>query len=182
VVVLAVLAYLGGSGGEPEPTESTGASEPVAASEPGGESTAASDPAAPSAPAANGDYGVGDRIQLGNEEYITVTEVNLAVDTTGELFQPDAGNKFVAALVEIEGINPDGATYNPFFFKLRDDQGFEYNFSPFGMEPQLQSSNDLAPGETVRGWVNFEVPETATTLVLIYAPGFFNEPVQINLN
>jgi hypothetical protein len=127
-------------------------------------------------------YTVGDRIQLGNEEYFTVVEVDLAVDTTGMVFQPDAGNKFIAALVAIEGINPEGATYNPFFFTVRDDQGFEYNFSPFGKEPALQSSNDLAPGDVVQGWVNFEVPGTAASFVLVYAPGFFNEPVQVSLN
>lgn len=116
------------------------------------------------------------RLQLGTEEYFTFVEVDLAVDTTGMVSQPDAGNVLVAVLVEIEGINPDGAAYGPSFFTLRDDaQGFEYHASPFGMEPQLQSSNDLAPGDTVRGWVNFEVPEAAAEaaapLVLIYAPG-----------
>lgn len=116
------------------------------------------------------------RLQLGTEEYFTIVEVDLAVDTTGMVSQPDAGNVLVAVLVEIEGINPDGAAYGPSFFTLRDDaQGFEYHASPFGMEPQLQSSNDLAPGDTVRGWVNFEVPEAAAEaaapLVLIYAPG-----------
>lgn len=133
----------------------------------------------PSPPAA---YVIGDRIQLGEEEYFGVAEVDLAVPGT-DFIQPDPGNKWIAALVEIEGINPDGATYNPFFFKVRDEQGFEYDASLFGgKEPALQSSNELQPGTKIKGWVTFEVPETATTFALVYAPGFFTEPVEVALN
>lgn len=116
------------------------------------------------------------RLQLGLEEYFSILEVDTAVDTTGMASQPDAGNVLVAVLVEIEGLNPDGAAYGPEFFTLRDGLGVqEWSVSPFGVDPRLQSSNDLAPGDTVRGWVTFEVPEAAveapSPLVLVYAPG-----------
>jgi hypothetical protein len=123
---------------------------------------------------------VGDRIKIGEEEFFGIAEVDFAVPGT-DFIKPSAGQKWIAALAEIEGINPDGASYNPFFFKVRDDQGFEYNFSAFGKQPQLQSSNDLPPGETVKGWVTFEVPETAQTFTLIYTVTF-NDAVQVTLN
>lgn len=132
-------------------------------------------------PEPSGSYVVGDRIKLADEEYFGVAEVDLDVAGT-EFIKPETGKKWVAALVEIEGINPDGATYNPFFFKVRDEQGFEYNFNLFGKEPQLQSSNDLKPGQIVKGWVNFEVPDTAKTFTLVYAAGFLGEPVEVALN
>lgn len=136
---------------------------------------------ASSQPGPPASYVVGDRIKLGEEEYFGVVEVDLAVPGN-DFIQPDPGNKWIAALVEIEGINPDGATYNPFFFKVRDNEGFEYHASAFGKEPALQSSNDLQPGTKIKGWVTFEVPESATTFALVYAPGFFSEPVEVALN
>jgi hypothetical protein len=119
-------------------------------------------------------------VKLGEEEYFAVIQVDANVKASG-LVKPQAGKKWVAALVEIEGINPNGATYNPFFFKVRDAEGFEYNFTPFGKEPQLQSSNDLQPGKKVKGWVNFEVPKGGKAVVLVYTPGFLGEPVEVSL-
>jgi hypothetical protein len=80
-----------------------------------------------------------------------------------------------------QGINPDGATYNPFYFKARDGDGFEYSFSAFGKDPQLKSGNDLKPGAKVQGWVTFEVPTATKSLTMIYAAGFFSDPVEVTL-
>jgi hypothetical protein len=125
-------------------------------------------------------YGVGDRVRLGDEEFFGVTDVDPNVKGDGFL-KPDDGMKWVSALVEIEGINPDGATYNPFYFTVRDGEGFEYDVSIFGKEPSLQSSNELQPGQKVKGWVTFEVPTDAKGLTLIYSAGPFGEPVEIAL-
>jgi hypothetical protein len=149
-------------------------------SNPPAASVAPTDPAASSEPSPPSSYGVGDRIKIGDEEFFAVSEVDLAVPGT-EFIGPAAGQKWIAALAEIEGINPDGASYNPFFFKVRDEQGFEYNYNAFGKEPQLQSSNDLQPGQTIKGWVTFEVPDTAQTFTLVYTV-FFNDSVEVVLN
>lgn len=145
----------------------------------GGASTV--NPATPAPTASSNSYKVGDRIKIGDEEYFTIVEVDPAVEP-GEFLKPDKGNKWVAVLVEIEGINPEGATYNPFYFSIKDGNGFEYNFSAFGKEPSLQSGNDLAPGKKVRGWVTFEVPEDATGLVVSYEAGVFADAVEVELD
>jgi hypothetical protein len=142
--------------------------------------TPAASQAPSQAPAPSGAYKVGDRVKLGDEEYFAVTQVDPAVKATGA-FKPAAGKKWVAALIQIEGINPDGATYNPFYFKARDGDGFEYNFSAFGKEPKLQSGNDLKPGAKVQGWVTFEVPAETKSLTLVYAAGFFADAVEVTL-
>jgi hypothetical protein len=121
---------------------------------------------------------VGDRIRIGSEEYFTVVQVDPAVSGT-TLLKPAAGHKWVAVLAQIEGIDPTGATYNAWYFKVRDQDGFEYTSILFGKDPQLQASNDLKPGAKVQGWVTFEVPVTATTLTLIYDP--FVDPVEVAL-
>lgn len=178
VVAVVVLAAIGASAGSKN--EPAGG---LATSKPSGQavSAAPTEATASSAPKPSGSYGIGDRIKLDEEEYFGVAEVDLDVPGTA-VIKPAAGSKWVAALVEIEGINPDGATYNPLFFKVRDAEGFEYNFSAFGKEPQLQSSNELKPGQKVKGWVTFEVPDSDGKLTLVYLPGFIGEAVEVALN
>lgn len=118
------------------------------------------------------DYSVGDRVQVGDEQFITLAEFEADWKSDNQFIKPDQGNMFVAFLVEFEGINPEGSSYNPFYFSLIDDQAFEYNFSAFGREPSIKSSNELRPGEKARGWITFEIPKTADTGTLVYEPGF----------
>ena len=178
LVVLAAIAASGGSGNAPAGTVATQSPGAFAAAQSSGATDTPS--AAPPSATSAGAYKVGDRIKVGDEEYFTVSQVVPAFPGN-DVFKPAADKRWVAALVEIEGINPSGATYNPFYFKVRDEQGFEYNFAPFGKEPSLQSGNDLMPGHMVKGWMTFEVPATAKTLTLVYTPGFLGETVEVVL-
>jgi hypothetical protein len=110
-------------------------------------------------------YAVGSRIRLDYEEYITVEKAEQGF--TSRLAKPAAGKANVSLLVAFEGIKPGGATYNPLYFSIKDDRGFEYHYSAFGKEPQLGSSNSLQPGKVRRstypdgtraGWWNFKDP------------------------
>jgi hypothetical protein len=184
VVVVVVLAAIGASmGSQNEPAGTVGSPSPGAAASPVPTAAGVVPTDAPASvePSPTGAYAVGDRVKLGDEEYFGVSEVDLDFPGT-DLLKPEAGKLWIAALVEIEGINPDGATYNPFFFKVRDEEGFEYNFNAFGKDPQLQSGNELKPGQKVKGWMTFEVPATAKKFTLIYTPGFVGEPVEVALN
>ena len=120
-------------------------------------------------------------VEGGEVDKFEIRWVYVEVDHGDGVFKPEADKLWVAALVEIEGINPSGASYNPFFFKVRDEQGFEYNFAAFGKEPALKSGNDLKPGQKVKGWMTFEVLKTVKALTLIYTPGFLGEPVEVVL-
>lgn len=127
------------------------------------------------------DATVGDRIQLGDNQYFTVKEVQIWPGD--DFIKADEGNQFVSMLVEVEGIDPEGSSYNPFFFSVKDSDGFEYNFSAFGSEPMLQSGNDLAAGDKVSGWVTFEMPTSVSEVVLTYQPDFLDmdDPARVTV-
>jgi hypothetical protein len=169
VVVLAAIASAAAPKNTLAPTNppSAGATSGAVASNPAVTS------AAPSGPAT---YGVGDRVKLADEEYMTLEKAETGF--TSDLVKPKAGNVNASFLVAFEGINPSGASYNPFYFKVQDEGGFEYNYNAIGKDPQLAASNDLKPGKIARGWMTFEVPKTAKTLTLVYTPGFTGEPVE----
>jgi hypothetical protein len=103
--------------------------------------------------------------------YIEWTDVRVSLVEAGvysdynEYFAPDAGNKFVSVLVEYEAL-ANGVSYNPFFWTLRDSQGFSYNYYIFGKEPALDSSNELQAGRKVKGWLTFQVPVGETQFYL----------------
>lgn len=177
VVVLVVLAAIGSAAG-PKNTLAP-SSPPVAVAS--GSAPAGSGPVSSPAPSTAGasgaaTYGIGDRVKLADEEYITLEKAETGF--TSEFAKPAAGNVNASFLIAFEGINPSGASYNPFYFKAKDASGFEYNFSAFGKDPQLSSSNNLAPGKIARGWMTFEVPKASKTLTLSYTPGFTGEPVE----
>jgi hypothetical protein len=169
VITVVIAACATGPGNTLVPTGTTpaaGTSNPAVT--PGEVATAG--------PSTSSSYGVGDRVKLGDEEYITLEKAE--VGFTSDFAKPAAGNVNVSFLLAFEGINPSGASYNPFYFNVKDESGFQYNFSAFGKEPQLASSNDLQPGKIARGWMTFEVPKAAKTLTLAYAPGFGGETVE----
>lgn len=179
VIAVVVLAAIGSAAG---PKNTLAPSAPPAASgaaasivEPSLPVSSSVAPTTPSA-SATASYGVGDRVKLGDEEYISLEKAETGF--TSDFAKPGAGNVNVSFLVAFEGINPSGASYNPFFFKVKDASGFEYNYSAFGKEPQLSASNDLQPGKVSRGWMTFEVPKASKTLTLSYTPGFIGEPVE----
>jgi len=121
---------------------------------------------------------IGSRVQIGSEQVHVVTKVETWKGST--YIKPDKGNVFVAALVKIQAL--ETTTYNPFWYKVRGPDSFEYQASLFGRDPALGSSNTLQPGRTVQGWVTFEVLKVAASkLTMIYTPGFFTEEVEIRL-
>jgi hypothetical protein len=131
----------------------------------GGESSASATTAAQAAT-----YKVGQRVKVGDNQYFTVKVVKLWPGN--QFIKPAAGKRYLAVQVLIEGI-AETSSYNPFFFSVKDADGFEYNFSAFAPEPQLQSGNDLAAGDKVAGWVAFELPTTLKQVTLLYQPDFF---------
>jgi hypothetical protein len=179
VIAVVVLAAIGSAGGSKNtlvptlpPTLPPASSGVTANATP----TATPTPTAMAQPTSAASFGVGDRVKLDNEEYITLEKAEEGF--TSDFGKPAPGNVNASFLVAIEGINPSGASYNPFYFKVKDDNGFEYSFTAFGKTPQLSSSNDLQPGKVSRGWMTFEVPKAAKTLVLSYTAGFTSETVE----
>jgi hypothetical protein len=128
----------------------------------GGSTTSA--PEATAAPA--GPARVGDRVESGG---VTLTVVKVEKKAELSQFQKaKAGNTFVVAEVLLENVSADKAPHNPFYFRVKDADGFEYN-TAIGADQSLQSG-DLAKGDKARGNVAFEVKEASKGLVLEYKP------------
>jgi hypothetical protein len=134
---------------------------------------------APVPPGGAGRLGV--PVTIGQYQRVTIADAEYSRSGYNEYIKPDPGNLIYAVLAEFEGIDPSGSSYNPFYFKLVVD-GFEYSYTPFGKDPQLQSG-DLRPGQTVRGWVSFEAPD-ADRITVVYQPifGLAGDPAEWTFN
>jgi hypothetical protein len=101
---------------------------------------------------------------------VTLTVLSVQkVKSAGGLSAKD-GYTYVDLEVEIANTGRDDPSpYNPLYFKIRDNQGYEYSAGFVSVEPAL-TSGELAKGEKVKGHVAFEVPETATGLLALYEP------------
>jgi hypothetical protein len=109
---------------------------------------------------------VGDRVQSGGVA-LTVNGVTTTKDTI--LGPLEEGKVLVVCDVTIENIGTEREAYNPFYFKFRDADGFEYTPSMFAPDPSM-SSGELSPGEKTRGNVAFEVKPGAKGIIMIYTP------------
>lgn len=96
---------------------------------------------------------------------ITVVSADPNYKDPNEFSQPKAGNRFVAVEVLYENGGTETVSYNPFDWKLTDSAGFSYQQNYSGKEPALHSG-DLAAGEKARGFITYEVPQSASGLAL----------------
>lgn len=124
---------------------------------------------------------VGERREVAG---VGLTVLNVSKQNNIDIWTPDTGNIFLVIEVLIENVNRDEETpYNPLYFSLKDQDGYEYDNSFFAPEPSLQSGS-LAIGDKARGLIAFEVREAASGFVVTYEPlvllgGY--EPIRISL-
>lgn len=121
---------------------------------------------------------VGDRVEL-NGMAMTVIKAERKAQLA-EFAKAKEGNEFIVAEVLIENVGDDKLSYNLFFFKARDSEGFEYT-TALGMEQPL-SAGDLAKGEKARGNVAFEVKKAAKDVVMEYKALGSSEGIRIALD
>lgn len=110
---------------------------------------------------------IGDREEAGGMA-MTLVE---AYGTTAlnQFLRADAGKEYLVVEVIIENTGRDSAPYNPLYFKLKDDGGFEYNTSLFVGDGGLKSG-ELARGEKVRGRIAFEISKEAKSYRMTFEP------------
>lgn len=86
-----------------------------------------------------------------NEVYVLSEPLRLQRGTLGS-------DKYLCSMVTMENKSPEPVSYNIFYWKLKNPEGFETNTDVFGSENML-GSGDLPSGEKVKGDVCFNFPE-----------------------
>ena len=120
---------------------------------------------------------IGTTVEAGGSSY-TLNEVK--DPAPAGVFGVDAGKRLVALDITQVGISDDGDPYNPLYFAVQDTDGYVYvpGFADADVEPSF-GSGELAAGQIVRGWVVFELPESARLVSVLADPEVFGAKVTI---
>ncbi len=84
-------------------------------------------------------------------------------------FAPREGHLKLGVEVELSGASDKDVPSNPLHASLVDSEGQRYEATLAGCRPSL-SPLRIKRGESARGFITFELPKTATGLVLRYEP------------
>ena len=111
---------------------------------------------------------LGQRAELPQYQYIELVQAE-----RGQLasIEPEPGWIHYTFLVSIEAIDA-ATTYNPLYFKMRDDQAFEFWSFDAGQQPALRYG-DLLTGQRIQGWLSFLAPVETGHVDLVYTPVSF---------
>jgi hypothetical protein len=91
----------------------------------------------------------------------------------GTFYQPSGGQRLVAIDVVVGNVSGDPLSVNPLNAILIDQEGFTYQPELAGRDGQI-ATVDAFPGERVRGWIAFEIPEAATVSSVRYSSSLFS--------
>jgi hypothetical protein len=168
-LVLAVIAALLSPSeppAAPEPTSqpAAAAAQPTATPQPVATATPEPPTATPEPPPSLAQ--IGDRVEAGG---IALTVNSARTVPSFDFITAAEGKTYLVLDVLLETTDRDTAPYNPFYFSVKDADGFQYNSAILAPDPSLKTG-DLARGDRVRGNVAFEIPVGATGLVLTYEP------------
>jgi hypothetical protein len=113
---------------------------------------------------------LGDAVQDYGYALTALTVVDPA--TPGMFYQSEAGKKLVAVEIIVCNVSGELLGVNPLSATLLDSGGFVYQPELGGTDDQI-ATLDLNPGEQVRGWISFKIPENSTASSLKYLPEMF---------
>ena len=141
----------------------------------GGNTVSHTPPPVPSPPSSPVE--IGTTVEAGGSSY-TLNEVK--DPAPAGVFGVDAGKRLVALDITQVGISDDGDPYNPLYFAVQDTDGYVYvpGFADADVEPSF-GSGELAAGQIVRGWVVFELPESARLVSVLADPEVFGAKITI---
>ncbi len=109
-------------------------------------------------------------VQFGN--YIIKINSGVFFKSDNEFWGADQGNVLYAIDVEYKNTTVDQQfSSNPFHWTLFDVNGYSYSCAIMvaGKKPKLETTT-INPGGKVRGWVTFEIPNTATPYKVQFKP------------
>ena len=129
-------------------------------------------PVPPSSPVA-----IGTTVAAGGSSY-TLNEVK--DPAPAGIFGVAEGKRLIALDITQVGISDDGDPFNALYFAVQDSDGYVYSsgLADADVEPQFDSG-ELAAGQIVRGWVVFELPESARLMSVMVEAEVFGSRITI---
>ncbi len=109
------------------------------------------------------------------EDFILqVNAVDLDVKSNDSFAKPDAGNKYITVDVKVTNRSNSPCHISGLNFDVRDENGLYYDRDIFDIKEPALPSKSIAGGDSVRGWVTFEVSQKSKSLELVFTPGVFS--------
>ena len=128
-------------------------------------------PQPPSSPVA-----LGTTIESGGSSYT----VNAVMDPApAGIFGIDAGKRLIALDITQVGTSEDGDPYNALYFEVQDADGYVYSSGALADIDPSFGSGELSSGQVVRGWVVFELPESARLVSVLAQPEVFGPRITV---
>lgn len=117
-------------------------------------------------------FGVGDIVKKGDLE-ASILKVEPNYVSANEFERPEAGKKIVAVQLNLKNNGDDAEHISTLLqFQLKDASNAQYTITLMGPDPRFPDG-ELTAGDTVQGYVPFEVPATATGLKFIFDADVF---------
>lgn len=124
---------------------------------------------------------LGDVVEGFGYSLLAVT-VQEPASNPGYFYEAEDGKKLVAVEFIVGNLSGETISTNVLYATLVDSEGFVYGAETGSIEGQIQLL-DIIPGERVRGWVGFIVPEEAIPTSFKYAiRGSSSKVLQVGLS
>ena len=126
-------------------------------------------PPAPTPPSSP--VNIGATVEVGGSSYT----LNEMIDPApAGIFGVSEGRRLVALDITQVGTSSDSDSYNSLYFAVQDVEGYVYtpDLASADVAPRF-GSGELASGQIVRGWVVFELPESAKLISVLVEPEVF---------
>ena len=127
-------------------------------------------------------FNIDEVISFDNKE-VTVTGVERNWSTGNQFVTPESGKEFVKVQVTIKNNSNNDISYSSIDWKAKDSNNVQYDIASatFMIDGSL-GSDTLSAGDTISGFLAFEVPDGDAGLKLLYSPSFWtNKKLEIVL-
>lgn len=182
ILVLSIGAYACGSSANPQISSTEQMETAVAQVALSFQQTAE----AQGAPAGSGDQPTAEATEQGasESEFLGDAALNFGYALTaisvadpaepGIFYSSEAGKKLVSLEIILSNLSGETLSANPLNATLVDGEGFVYDVELAGVDRQMNALS-LSPGEQVRGWVGFQIPDGSVAASIKYSSNLFSD-------
>jgi hypothetical protein len=118
-------------------------------------------------------YKLGDTIEF-DGFIISALTVDDPYIESSEFFQPEEGMRYIAVEVSYENRSTKTLNYSWYDWTLYDEAGYNYDASIFATKEPALNTSSLNSGNKTRGWITYEVQDSAKNFTIQFKPDFFS--------